>query len=124
MVSDGSSQIRRGPNHRTWLSHRACTSFPLVLIAFWRSQREPRLRDGRDVAQVVRIRPGPWYQVELRRTNPCPPPAKVVATTGGSAAAQVKRAAGRSASDRESPWVTSLTGTWGARSGVSIHGVP
>ena len=37
---------------------------------------------------------------------------KVVAATGGPAAAQVKGAAGCSVNDRESPWVTLLAGTW------------
>jgi len=41
--------------------------------------------------------------------------AKEVAATGGPAAAQVKRAAGCSVDDRESPCVTVLTGTWRAR---------
>jgi hypothetical protein len=37
--------------------------------------------------------------------------AKEVDATGGPAAAQVKSTAGCSVSDRESPWVTLLTGT-------------
>jgi hypothetical protein len=41
--------------------------------------------------------------------------AKEVTATSGPAAAQVKRAAGCSVNDRESPWVTALTGTWRAR---------
>ncbi len=41
--------------------------------------------------------------------------AKEVAATGRPAAAQVKHSAGCSVNDRESPWVTLLTGTWRAR---------
>ena len=44
--------------------------------------------------------------------------AKVVATTAGPAVAQVKSSAGCSVNGRESPWVTLLTGTWGARSAL------
>jgi hypothetical protein len=44
--------------------------------------------------------------------------AKVVAAPGGPAAAQVKSTAGCSVSDRESPWVTLLTGTWRAWSAL------
>ena len=41
-----------------------------------------------------------------------------MAATGGPAVAQVKRAAGCSVNDRESPWVTLLTGMWRARGGL------
>jgi len=40
----------------------------------------------------------------------------LLAATAGPAAAQVKSSAGCSVTDRESPWVTVLTGTWRARS--------
>jgi hypothetical protein len=41
--------------------------------------------------------------------------AKEVAAPAGPAAVQVKASAGFSVNDRESPWVTLLTGTWRAR---------
>ena len=43
--------------------------------------------------------------------------AKEVAVPAGPAAAQVKSSAGCSVTDRESPWVTLLTGTWRAWAG-------
>jgi hypothetical protein len=45
--------------------------------------------------------------------------AKVVAAAAGPAAAQVRCAAGCPVNDRESPWVTLLTGPWRARPGPS-----
>ena len=45
--------------------------------------------------------------------------AKAVAAPGGPAAAQVKSTAGCSVNDRQSPWVTLLTGTWRARPGLA-----
>ena len=45
--------------------------------------------------------------------------AKEVAATGGPAAARVKSTAGCSVNDRQSPWVTLLTGTWRARLGLA-----
>jgi hypothetical protein len=41
--------------------------------------------------------------------------AKEVAAPTGPAAAQVTSISGCSVTDRESPWVTALTGTWRAR---------
>jgi hypothetical protein len=49
------------------------------------------------------------------RPNPDPLLAKEMAAITGPAAAQVKRSAGCSVNDRESPWLTALTGTWRAR---------
>ena len=50
--------------------------------------------------------------------TPDPLLAKEVTATAGPAAAQVKGTAGCSVSDRESPWVTLLTGTWRAWSAL------
>ena len=51
--------------------------------------------------------------------TPDPLLAKEVAATGGPAAARVKSTAGCSVNDRQSPWVTLLTGTWRARLGLA-----
>jgi hypothetical protein len=51
-------------------------------------------------------------------SNPRPPARNEVAATGGPAVAQVKHGAGCSVNDRDSPWVTVLTGTWRARAGL------
>jgi hypothetical protein len=60
--------------------------------------------------------PGSLGRVELRGLEPLDLLlAKEVDAPGGPAAAQVESAAGCSVSDRESPWVTLLTGTWRAR---------
>jgi hypothetical protein len=51
----------------------------------------------------------------LAVSRPCDPLlAKEVAVPAGPAAAQARSAAGCSVTDRESPWVTLLTGTWRA----------
>ena len=51
----------------------------------------------------------------LKGSSPDPLLAKEVAATAGPAAAQVKSTAGCAVTDRESPWVTLLTGTRRAR---------
>ena len=50
--------------------------------------------------------------------------AKEVAAASRPAVAQAKSAAGCSVTDRESPWLTPLTGTWRARAGPQMgqHG--
>src|SRR5215471_21369314 len=50
--------------------------------------------------------------------------AKEVAAPAGPAAAQVKGTAVCSVNDRESPWVTLLTGTPRARAEVLVHSPP
>ena len=50
--------------------------------------------------------------------TPDPLLAKEVTAPARPAAAQVRSAAGCSVNDRESPWVTLLTGTWRARVGL------
>jgi hypothetical protein len=50
---------------------------------------------------------------DLRRRDPCLQ--REVAAANGPAATQVKSGAVCSVTDRESPWLTLLTGTWRAR---------